>query len=79
MLKDILTGFIELLRNGVIHRDLKPANILIHQGTYKLAGTKFLMHIIDFGFAKVMQNFSRDLLQSNVGTPLYMAPQILLN
>lgn len=27
---DILEGFIELIKYGVIHRDLKPANILIN-------------------------------------------------
>lgn len=27
---DILSGFIQLIKNGIIHRDLKPANILIH-------------------------------------------------
>jgi serine/threonine protein kinase len=39
ILTDILTGFLELLRNGIIHRDLKPANILIDHGTFKLAGS----------------------------------------
>ncbi len=46
-MKDILSGFIELLKHGVIHRDLKPENILIHQGKHKLA---------DFGFAKSVDN-----------------------
>ena len=68
ILKDVLTGFIELLKHGVIHRDLKPDNILMHQGVYKIA---------DFGFAKQVQNFSKGLLTSSVGTPLYMSPQIL--
>jgi len=35
---DILRGFIELIKHGVIHRDLKPANILISNGSFKLAG-----------------------------------------
>jgi serine/threonine protein kinase len=43
VLKDILSGFIELLKHGVIHRDLKPENLLIHEGVYKIA---------DFGFAR---------------------------
>lgn len=29
---DMLTGFIQLIKNGIIHRDLKPANILIDKG-----------------------------------------------
>lgn len=35
---DILRGFIELIKNGVIHRDLKPANILLGDNKFKLAG-----------------------------------------
>jgi calcium-dependent protein kinase len=65
VLQDILTGFIELIKSGIIHRDLKPANILIHQGVYKLA---------DFGFAKMVDNFKKQMLYSLVGTPLYMSP-----
>lgn len=56
------------MSNTVIHRDLKPANILSHEGVYKIA---------DFGFAKYVDNFSNQLLRSCVGSPLYMAPQIL--
>ncbi len=68
ILTDLLTGFLELIKNGIIHRDLKPENILIHDSTYKLA---------DFGFAKSVDNFKKGLLTSQVGTPLYMSPQIL--
>ena len=67
---DLLEGFIELVKKGIIHRDLKPANILKHKNIYKLA---------DFGFAKCLSNFKREMLQSMVGTPLYMSPQILDN
>lgn len=51
----------------IIHRDLKPANILINAGCYKLC---------DFGFARYVDSVA-DLLKSCVGSPLYMAPQIL--
>lgn len=68
VLKDVLTGFLELIKHGIIHRDLKPANILVSQGIYKLA---------DFGFAKVVEYFKKQMLESIVGTPLYMSPQIL--
>jgi calcium-dependent protein kinase len=40
VLQDILNGFLELLKNGVIHRDLKPPNILNHQGEYKIGGIR---------------------------------------
>ncbi|CAD8048740.1 unnamed protein product [Paramecium primaurelia] len=67
-LVDVLTGFTQLIKNGIIHRDLKPANILLDKTTYKLA---------DFGFAKCVDNFKKDMMSSMVGTPLYMSPQIL--
>lgn len=38
LVTDILRGFTELIQLGVIHRDLKPANILVHNGSYKIAG-----------------------------------------
>ena len=68
MFFQILDGFENLVQNGIIHRDLKPANILIHDGVYKIA---------DFGFARFVGNFNNCLLQSCVGSPLYMAPQVL--
>lgn len=46
---------------------MKPENIMIHNGKLKLA---------DFGFAKNV--IGRNQMQkSMVGTPLYMAPQVL--
>jgi serine/threonine protein kinase len=66
-LEQICTGFIELINHSVIHRDVKPENIMIHNHKLKLA---------DFGFAKNV--ISRNQMQkSMVGTPLYMAPQVL--
>jgi calcium-dependent protein kinase len=64
----IISGFKELVSHGIIHRDLKPANILNHAGVVKIA---------DFGFARYVDNYSNQLLKSCVGSPLYMAPQIL--
>ena len=48
---------------GIVHRDLKPENILIKDGVFKIA---------DFGFSKNVDNFSKGMLQSLLGTPLYM-------
>jgi calcium-dependent protein kinase len=65
----LVKGFKELQKSGVIHRDLKPANILTHRGTVKLA---------DFGLAKYVDNYGSSMLRSCVGSPLYMAPQVLM-
>mmetsp|Transcript_6513 Transcript_6513/g.587 ORF Transcript_6513/g.587 Transcript_6513/m.587 type:complete len:117 (+) Transcript_6513:249-599(+) len=65
VLKNLLSGFTELLEHGIIHRDLKPENILKAGDIYKLA---------DFGFARTVDNFKKQMLESLVGTPLYMSP-----
>lgn len=52
-----------------MHRDLKPENILIHEGVLKIA---------DFGFSKKVE-LKKVVANTMVGTPLYMAIQILKN
>ena len=50
-----------------MHRDLKPSNILINNGTYKLA---------DFGFCKPMEDMF-NVTSTMLGSPIYMAPEVL--
>ena len=50
-----------------MHRDLKPSNILFGNGKIKLA---------DFGFCKTLES-ERDLAQTMLGSPIYMAPEVL--
>jgi serine/threonine protein kinase len=54
----------------IMHRDIKPANILFHQGKAKVA---------DFGFSKIIDEMDMNTKSAHtlLGTPLYMAPQIL--
>lgn len=68
ILKDIIRGLDDLAKCKIIHRDLKPENILIHNNNFKIA---------DFGLAKCVENFQNQILSSLVGSPLYMAPQVI--
>lgn len=63
----ILSAFNELRRLNIMHRDLKPSNVLIDNGEAKLA---------DFGFCKKL-NGEFDMTKSIVGSPIYMAPELL--
>lgn len=67
-LRDCHRGAFGAKKGGVIlHRDLKPANILFDaDGSIKLG---------DFGLAKELA--PQGLTRTNLGTPLYMAPEIV--
>ena len=67
--KQILDAMMYLHKMRIMHRDLKPQNILLEKGGIKLC---------DFGFAKEM-SASTNFLRSIKGTPLYIAPEILLS
>lgn len=60
------SAFETLTKHQILHRDLKPTNILFHNGIIKIA---------DFGFCKEMLN--NELTQTMVGSPIYMAPEVL--
>lgn len=70
IMKDLLSGFKEILKHNIVHRDIKPANIFIHEGRFKIG---------DFGFAKRVDDLDEKLMKSIVGTPLYMSPECLEN
>lgn len=56
---------------GVIHRDLKPQNIMIDQ--------EGKPHIMDFGISVPLDYTPMTTTGALVGTPLYMAPELLQN
>ena len=65
--KQLAKGIQEIHKNNLIHRDIKPENILLDQN--------FNLVIADFG---VSNFFLREQLKmTNVGTPLYQAPEVL--
>eukprot|EP00759_Apiculatamorpha_spiralis_P041767 PhF_6_TR40237/c0_g1_i1/m.59829 len=74
----ILRGLQHLHRNNIIHRDIKGDNVLM--------GAKGLLKLADFGTAKALDengNEKKNSGDSNsststiVGTPLWMAPEVL--
>lgn len=61
-------------KKGIIHRDLKPDNILLSDDT-----DDSVIKLADFGFATAVNPESADhkILQTQLGTPNYIAPEII--
>lgn len=68
IIKQIFDGLEYLYDRNIFHRDIKPDNILFKDGILKIS---------DFGFAKELYTNS-DISNTFCGSPLYMAPEILL-
>ncbi|KAL2885448.1 Serine/threonine-protein kinase nak1 [Ceratocystis lukuohia] len=77
VLREVAEALSWVHRAGIIHRDIKCANVLVHEnGGVQLA---------DFGVAAVMNEYSwkdseqKDKRSTVVGTPHWMAPELLDN
>ena len=70
LFRQIILGLKYIHSQGIVHRDIKLENIIIDfNNTIK---------ICDFGIGKVLKS-SEELLYDKCGTPMYMAPEIVLS
>lgn len=69
-MKDLIKSLDYLKDLNIIHRDIKPTNILLTSNKLTSAEVK----LVDFGFATKLDH---SLKYSKVGTPLYMAPEVM--
>lgn len=65
--RQLLEAFKVLNRFNIMHRDLKPENILFNDGKIKLG---------DFGFCKGLKP-EENMAKTMLGSPIYMAPEVL--
>lgn len=70
LLRTLLLTLRFLAELGCVHRDIKPENILVDNHT-----KKWPVKLTDFGFSEKIR--PDELLHDAIGTPLFVAPEIL--
>ncbi|XP_052150812.1 serine/threonine-protein kinase ATG1t isoform X1 [Oryza glaberrima] len=70
-MRQIGAGLQVLRRHHIVHRDLKPENILLSS-----PDSNAILKISDFGLSRVLR--PGEYTDTNCGTCLYMAPEVML-
>lgn len=72
VIKQLLKAIKHLHDMNVAHRDLKPENVIL---TNK--GSKVHVKLIDFGLSKFHQENDGTHMNTKLGTPYYVSPEVL--
>ena len=73
-LQKVVEGMLHLHTKGVLHRDMKPENIFMRDKEDPVSCV-----VADMDMAIVYAETTRQSRRGHVGTPGYMAPEILQN
>jgi len=72
VMRDVFEALAYLHSHNIMHRDMKPENLLC-----KSSEAPFTVKLADFGFAKFIDCIEEYTLGSAVGTPYYVAPEVV--
>ncbi|KAA6355666.1 MAG: hypothetical protein EZS28_048807, partial [Streblomastix strix] len=73
--KQLLEGLRLIHAKGLVHRDIKCENIMMHCPP---GSNRVIVKIADFGLVKLQDQLQRTMLMSAKGTPLNMAPELVI-
>jgi calcium-dependent protein kinase len=73
IMQQLLSCVYYLHSKGIVHRDLKPENLMMETDVKG----DLTIKLIDFGAANFYQNSSKEKLTLKVGTPYYIAPEVI--
>lgn len=66
-----------LHNNNVLHRDIKVENVLL--ASLDLQSNAAIVKLSDFGSARTISDQRAATFTKGIGTPIYMAPEVLSN